>query len=162
MWGHEVTQGCFAGMTNQSQQKSFAQFGTWEPGDAVLTIPENSALYSARQYDRIRSLTASSPFSSVIIRGTGDRIVGAGIELKRVFWLTTDGTAIVEGVLPHIDNGGNLTWASGGPPIGQGYTVEGVKALELFVYLGLPSMRNSGTNGLPKKLLARKFDLFGR
>ena len=53
-WAAEVIG--VAGMQNQSQKKGFAQFGTWEPGDALLTVGSDSPFYDAGQYDRFRAV----------------------------------------------------------------------------------------------------------
>jgi hypothetical protein len=159
-WNAEVS--CKAGMTNQTPQKGFAQFGTWESGDATFTIPSSSAMYACGQYDRIRALNSTNPFSYNLVRGDGDKLLGTIVSISRVFWIAQDEVTIVEGGIPTVGADGALTWTTGEPPANVAYSVSGVKYDEFFVYLPLSSDRNSGVSGLPMKLLARVFDLYGR
>lgn len=161
-WRAEVTADCFAGMTNQTPAKGMAAFGVWEPGDATLTIPANSALYNVGWYDRIRALDSTNPFSSKFIHDGGDALLGSISCIDRVYWLADDRVTIVEGGIPQVADNGALSWSAGEPPAGRAYAINGVKYDEFFVFKTLSSDRNSGINGLPKKLLARVFDLLGR
>lgn len=160
IWSDEVTGN--AGFTNQAPGKSFAQFGVWEPGDALLTIPETSPFYVAGWYDRFRGLNSSSPFSYNLTRGDNDILYGTVQSITRVFWLGTDQTTIIEGGIPTVGSDGSLTWASGEPPAGKQYSLTGVKFDEYFVFRTLTSDRNVGVNGLPLRLQLRVFDLAGR
>jgi len=152
---------CWAGMANQIPKKSF-QPVSWEPGDAVLTIPSDSPLYAARQYDRIRALNSSTTFSEVITPGRNDKLRMPVIEVTRTFWIADDKQTIVEGGIPTVSADGGLSWSSGSPPAGRSFTVEGTRADEFYIYDSLPSDRNSGVSGLPLMLQARNFDLLGR
>jgi hypothetical protein len=151
----------WAGMSNQIPKKSATPIN-WEPGDATLTIPSDSPLYGVRQYDRIRALGSTNPFSEVIVPGRNDKLRMPVVSVSRVFWLATDGETIVEGGIPTVAANGAMTWASGAPPAETSFTVEGTREDEFFVYDSLASDRNSGVSGLPLKLQARKFDLLGR
>lgn len=153
-----------AGKTNQTNKAGFANFGTWESGDAVLTIPSNAPFYGARQFDRFRSLEATVGFSENFIRGVRDRIFGTVKSISRVFWLTPDGTQNVVGDLPTVGPDGTLSWAEGAnaPPAGVTYSASGEKYLEWYAYLDLPIDRNSGVSGLPRKLPVRLIDLLLR
>ena len=150
-----------AGMQQQSPRKQFAMFGVFEPGDATLTIPSNSVLYGAGHLDRFRALNSTNPFSTAMIRGDNDKILGTVQSISRVYWIAAD--VIVEGGIPAVGDDGTLTWTSGEPPAGTAYSISGIKYDEFFVYLSLPSDRNAHAGAaLPRKLLARKFDLFNR
>jgi hypothetical protein len=71
----------------------------------------------------------------------------------------------VEGVLPTIDDSGRPGWGDqeDAPPPGVTYSLTGTKFAEYFVWGELPSDRNmhSGVR-LPKRVVARAFDLFSR
>lgn len=162
-WAAEVPARC--GFQNQSQSKTFATFGTWEPGDATLTIGSDSPMYGAGQFDRFRCKNATTPFSIIRMKGDTDFLLGTVVSLSRVFWIDADGTTMIEGDLPSIDGDGNLTWSVGqvAPPDDTAYSVTGVKYDEYFSYPDIANDRNMHAGAaLPKKLLARKFDLFGR
>lgn len=153
----------WAGMTNQTPQKAQAIFGSWEPGDCVITIPSNSPLYGARRFDRIRADDSTNPFSEVIRPGLNDRVQGKIKSIDRVLWIDpNDNTKIIEGGIPTVAADGSLSWTSGAPPAGVNYTIEGVRYDEFFVWHPLASDRNSGISGLPLKLAARVYDLMGR
>lgn len=161
-WSEEATRDCFAGMSTPTQGKAIAAFGSWESGDAVLTVPASSALYALRQYDRVRCLNASVPFSEVIVRGQNDRLFGTVLRIDNVFWYAEDGETQVPGGMPTIADNGSLTWSDNAPPVGTPYTIEGAKSLEFYLYNALPSVRNVGGAPLPKRVPVRRFDLFGR
>jgi hypothetical protein len=162
-WG-EPTEG-HAGMTGQGLKRRYAEFGRFEPGDAMLTIPEDSPLYYMGEFDRVLMLNSSSPFSLVLRRGVNDRLFYTDVDnIDRVFWLDpADGATIIDGTIPDVAEDSTLIWAPGdGPPDGVQYSVTGIATDEFFVYLEIPSNRNAGTGPLPKKVIVRKWDLFGR
>jgi hypothetical protein len=161
-WDDEVIGN--TGLTNQSPAKMMAQFGVWEPGDAILSIPSNSPLYAAGWYDRFRALGATNPFSRNLTHGTEDVVYGTLVEIDRVFWIDTDGITLIDGDIPDFDDIGNLTWEAGeiAPAVGQQYSVTGTKFMEYYAYRQLPANRNVGIAGLPLKLPVRSFDLFSR
>lgn len=161
-WSWQAGVDVHAGMTNLSPQKAMQIFGVWEPGDAMLTVPADSPLYAAGRHDRIRASAATSPFSQVITPDFNERLVGGIVSIERVYWIDDDGETIVEGGIPTVNDDGSLTWTEGAPPEGRSYSITGRRYDELFVFRDLPSNRNSGVTGLPRKLLVRKFDLFGR
>ena len=163
-WAPETTQGCFAGMTSQTQQKGMSAFGEWSPGDATLTIPGASAMYGAGHQDRFRCLDATSPFSTILVHDGTDVLLGTVQSISRVCWIDpTNPAKLVEGGIPKVSAAGALTWSAGEPPADIGYSISGVKWLEFYAWLQLPAMRDIGqVQGLPKKLAVRRFDLFGR
>jgi hypothetical protein len=159
----DVEQEGWAGMTSQNSKKGMADFGVWEAGDCVLTIPENSPLYDAGRFDRIRAKNSTNQFMDVLRRGFTDRLVGAIVSIDRVLWTNDAGTAVVEGGIPTVAPNGALTWASGAPPEGRHYSISGVRYDEYYVYPNLPTDRMAhGGARLPRKLLARRLDLFAR
>jgi len=152
-----------AGVASQGVTKQFAQFGQWEAGDAVFSIPSDSAMYDAGRFDRMTMLNSIDGFALPLTRGQNDKVLLPVQQFDRVFWLDTDGYTIVEGGLPTVDAAGVLTWASGEPPAGKMYTISGQRFTEYFVFENLPSDRGEHHGArLPKRVLARRFDLFGK
>lgn len=155
-----------AGMAGAKTQREWAQFGVYEQGDVVVTIPENSPIYDLGQYDRVTALNATVRFSEVLRRGSGlkERLIFSTLALTRCFWLTPDGTATVEGTVPVVAADGSLSWPDGGaPPSGAAYTLTGTKLLDYFCYGDFPSNRNMAQGlRLPRKVILRDFDLFNR
>jgi hypothetical protein len=151
-------------MAAQQIQLRWAQFGQWQDGDAVVTIPENSPLYNAGQFDRVVMLNATSYFSLPLTRGDPQEKIHEPVEkITRVFWLANG--ALVEGAaFPTVNADGSLTWPGiGAPPIGSQYTIGGTKFGEYFVWGPYPSNRNEHLGArLPKRVVLRRFDLFAR
>jgi hypothetical protein len=152
-----------AGVGSQKVQQAWQQFGLFQTGDTVLTVPQNSPLYDAGQFDRIMALNASEQFSLNLLAGTNDRLFMAVIAVSRVFWLNAGLTAVIEGAIPTV-TAGALTWPNGGgPPEGTTYSVSGTQTQEFFVFMDYPANRNEHQGlRLPKRIVARRFDLFGR
>jgi len=150
-----------AGVAGQKTQLEWAQFGLYQGGDVVLTIPESSPLYEMGQFDRLVMLNSTDNFSLPLVRGQNDRIHGHIKKIDRVFWI--DGDAIVEGPLPDLAENGTLSWSVGGPPAGRQYSVDGTRCSEYFIWGPFPSdrMMHHGAR-LPRRVVARQFDLFGR
>lgn len=157
----ETTDSC--GFTAQNAKKAQADFGTWEPGDAMLSIPSDSPMYAAGRYDRFRSTVAQHRFDANLRAGFNDRLNGSIISVERVFWLNST-KDIVEGDLPAIADNGALTWADGqvAPPEGTVYSVSATRWDEYFAYLDLPQNRPIHGLAQPRKLPVRRFDIFGR
>jgi len=153
-----------AGVATQKVQQAWTQSTLYEAGDTILSIPENSALYNAGQFDRILAMNTETQFSINLLAGTNDRLRTSIISIDRVFWLNTALTATIDGNLPAMDAAGNLTWPKGGgPPPKTVYSVSGKERDEFFVFMDDPNnrMEHMGAR-LPKRLVARRFDLFGR
>ncbi|MGF6641763.1 hypothetical protein [Paraburkholderia sp. MM6662-R1] len=154
-----------AALSGQSSQREWAQFGVYEQGDVVMTIPENTPIYEIGQYDRMTALNATNHFSQVLVSGSGaERLYFATQAITRVFWLTLDGTAVVEGGIPVVAADGSLSWPAGGqPPPGAQYTISGTKFMDYFCFGNFPSNRNMQQGlRLPRKVVLRDFDLFNR
>lgn len=154
-----------AGLTQQKVTREWANFGQWEAGDGILTIPSDSPLYAAGRFDRIELKNSTDVFKLLLIRGTNDRIFVPVVDFTRVFWLDpANNQATIDGGLPVADANGNLTWPNNdGPPAGAQYSVAGNRYTDYFIWTNLPSDRNEHFGApLPKKLLVRRFDLFGR
>lgn len=155
-----------AGIAGQRAQREWAQFGVYESGDLVVTIPSASPVYGMGAFDRVTALNATEVFSLVLISGEAslEKIYTPVQSISRVFWLTTDGTAVVEGGIPAVNVDGTLSWPNGGqPPEGAQYTVTGVKLLDYYCWGMFPSNRNFQQGlQLPRKVVLRNYDLFSR
>ena len=165
IWGEPVE--ATAGVTQQKIDKTWAMLGRYETGDATLTVPESSPLYEAGEFDRVTLLNSTDRFDMVLQHGAPvERLFFKVVKLDRVFWYTgpNDGTGtLVEGALPAVDDSGVITWGDGAPPVGKQYSLSGVKYDEYFLINGMPSDRGEHFGArLPKKMIARAFDLFSR
>jgi len=153
-----------SGVASQKTQQSWAQSTLYAQGDTVLSVPENSPIYGAGQFDRLLAVNTEEVFSLRLLAGEEDRLFGTTIAISRVFWLSLDNTAIIEGEIPAFDAHGNLTWPDGeGPPEGTSYSVSGSRRQEFYVFMDYPANRFEHMGArLPKRIVARRFDLFGR
>jgi hypothetical protein len=155
-----------AGLSQQKVDRAWAMMGQWEPGDGILTIPSDSAMYElCGRFDRIELLNSTDAFKLLLTRGVNDRIFLPVVQFTRVFWLDPlDQNATIDGGLPVIDVSGNLTWPNNdGPPLTTQYSIAGTRYTDYYVWNHLPSDRNEHFGApLPRKLLMRRFDLFGR
>ena len=160
MWDGEVVGRC--GFVNMSAKKGMADFGVWEPGDAVLSIGSDCPFYELGRFDRFRSLSSMQRFTDNLRRGFNEKLLGTIERIDRVFWLNSQKN-IVEGSIPTVGEGGVLTWPDSGPPEGTVFSIAGVRWDEWFAYLDMPQNRPMhGGAALPRRLPVRKFDLFGR
>ena len=153
-----------AGVSSQKVQQAWQQFGLYQTGDTVLSVPQISPMYDAGQFDRLMALDTTEQFSVNLLAGTNDRLFMPVLTITRVFWLNADLTATIEGPIPTIAAVGALTWPNGdGPPEGTTYSVSGVQTQEFFVLMDYPANRaeHHGLR-LPKRIVARRFDLMGR
>lgn len=154
------------GVASQQVTAQWAKLGQYETGDAVLSVPQNSPAWNAGQYDRIMMLNSTDPFSLALRRGApSERIMFKVATVERCFWLDPTTRLIVEGPLPVVDANGNPSWPGGlgEPPAGTSYSLTGSKFDEYFIYGPYPGDRNQHSGmRLPKRVVARKWDLFGR
>ena len=163
--GHIYAAGveCVAGVASQKVVKQWAAFGMYEQGDAILVIPSDSPLYAAGRWDKITMLNGSDRFSRVLTRGRNDRLHESILSVDKVFWLNPAGDTVVPGGIPTVAPDGSLTWASGEPPAGTKYTIEGQRRPTYFVFDNMPSDRNQHQGALlPKNLVARQWDVMSR
>ncbi len=164
IWAANPT-ACVAGMASQKTQREWANFGVWQSGDAVVTIPQASPMYAMGQFDRAIMVNATEVFSLVLTRGGQIEKVFLPVDtVTRLFWLDANSN-IVDGSLPTVNADGTLTWAAGAtqPPVGTQYTIQGTAFQEYFCFGEFPGNRNEHQGmRLPKRVVLRKFDLFGR
>lgn len=153
-----------AGIAGQKVQRQWAMFGLWQDGDMVVTIGSDSPMYDMGQTDRVLMLNSTDYFSVPLVRGgANERLFDPIKAITRVFWLDQAGD-VVEGGRPAIAADGTLTWPAGGePPAGSTYSITGTRYTEMFCWGQFPSDRNEhGGAKLPKRVVLRRFDLFGR
>lgn len=154
------------GVASQKVQLQWAQMGMWEAGDMVLSVPQSSPMWECGAFDRITALNSTDVFSQPLTRAApSDRLLFQPASITRCFWLdATPARAIVEGGIPVVGADGRLTWPNGGePPAGTTYSLTGTKHAEYFVFTELSNDRNQHQGmRLPRRVVARKFDLFSR
>lgn len=153
-----------AAAASQRTQMEWAKSGLYESGDLVLSIPQNSAIWDAGQFDRVTALNATDRFSTSLVRGAvSERLLFKVASVERVFWKDAAGTALEEGGLPVIGDDGLFTWGDNAPPAGTSYSITGTRYVEYFVYQELPRNRNLHNGArLPKACVLRHWDLLGR
>jgi len=155
-----------AGVASQKVQAQWMQSGMFENGDMVLSIPEDSPIYNAGQFDRIVMRNSTDVFSLPMTHGAPtERVLFPVKDITRVFWLHPTTRLIVEGGIPAVSDTGHLTWAGGigEPPAGMVYSLNGNKYDEYFIFQDYLSDRGEHQGArLPKRVVARKWDLFGR
>lgn len=153
-----------AASANQKAQMAWASTGLYKDGDIVLTVPQNSPIWDAGQFDRLTMLDGSQRFSQALRRGDPtERLLFTPKAFERVFWISPTTKALVDGGLPVADAKGNLSWTEKAPPPGTTYTLTGTRLQEYFLFQELPRNRNmhSGVR-LPKMVVVREMDLFKR
>ncbi|HED34953.1 MAG TPA: hypothetical protein ENJ08_12210 [Gammaproteobacteria bacterium] len=148
-----------AALAGQKVQRVWAQFGLYENGDVVLSIPSDAALYNMGEFDRVTFMDSSTPFSMKFIRGE-ERITFRVVSVDRVFWLDAN-DQIIEGGIPVVSQDGQLSWASGEPPANTQYSMTGRKHPEYFCWGDFPQDRaHHGGAALPRRVVLRFFELF--
>lgn len=143
----------------------WSKMGQWESGDAVVTIPEDSPMWEMAQFDRATMMNSTDPFSLVLISGAAnERIFRPVSGVDRVFWYDKATGATIEGGIPTVNDDGTLSWPYGGqPPSGMTYSCSGQWYTEFFCFGLYASDRNEHSGmRLPKRVVLRRFDLFGR
>lgn len=150
-----------AGVASQKIQLAWAQFGLWQKGDMVLSLPSDSPMYAMGQFDRALALNGISQFSQVYTRGSEDKLNFTPVVISRVFWLNPGLTATIDGTIPAVAADGTLSWVSGGPPTGQTYTVSGSRFDEFYCFMDDPNNRMEHHGALlPRRVVMRALDLF--
>lgn len=153
------------GIASQTVTAEWMNSGLYETGDMVLSIPQASPMWDAGQFDRILMLNSNDIFSMPLKHGApSERLLFSVQSINRCFWLDPATRLVVEGGLPVVSDTGALSWPNGGePPPGMTYSLTGQKFDEYYCFGRFPSDRNQhGGMRLPRKLVARKWDLFGR
>jgi len=143
-------------------QKKWQDFGVYEEGDIVFTIPSDSPVYQCGSYDRLKLINQETPFSTFFTRGNNDVLRFSVKSISRIYWLDIN-DLVVEGGIPTVSETGVLSWEYGEPQNGAQYTITGQKVPEYFYYND-PFQFKSSIQGqlLPKKVVFRNFDLLSR
>ena len=155
------------GLTSMRVAREWQHFGMWESGDVVLSVPSDSPLYDAGENDRVALVNSTEPYTSTFVRGAEDERwpaylteveavtvrQGEGVASRAVPVLPADRSAPFRPAWPE----------AGGPAEGEQYAIRGRRHPVFFVFKSLPQDRahHSGAT-LPRKIAARRFDLFGR
>jgi hypothetical protein len=149
-------------LAGQKVQRGWAQFGFYEQGDVVLTLQSDSPAYDMGERDRVVFVQSSMPFSVVRTNTGAQKLEFPVATIESVLWL--DGAGVrVDGALPAVAADGTLTWASGAPPADTQYSITGRKRPEYFCWGDFPQDRaHHGGLPLPRRVVLRRFDLFGR
>lgn len=154
------------GVPSQSTQAKWAGMGMYASGDMVLSIPQSSPMWDAGQYDRITALDSTDHFSQPLVRGApSERLLFQPVRITRVFWLDTTTRLPVAGGLPVVGADGIPVWVDGvgEPAMGTTYSITGERNNEYFLFDNYPSDRNQHSGmRLPKRVIARQWDLFSR
>lgn len=161
-WGGGVA--ATTGLAGMRVVRQFADFGRWMAGDVVLTVPSNSPLWDARENDRVLLSQSSEPYTAVMERDGDERVRGQVYALDSCWWLNPSG-AVVQGAIPAIAADGKLSWAdpAQAPEPGTQFSLSGRRRPEYFIFTELPQDRaHFGGLPLPRRIQARKFDLFGK
>lgn len=147
------------GFSGQKVQMTWAQFGRYEAGDVVLSIPSDSPVYAIGRFDRVTMAQGSSPYSVVVM--PGEALKFPVLSVDRAFSLVAGVPTDVP--RPQVDPAtGELVWPAG-PPAGAQLSISGRRAPEYFCFGDYPQDRafHHGA-ALPRRVVLRKFDLFGR
>lgn len=153
---------CELALSGQKVQREWAQLGMYERGDTAVTLQSDSPAYAMGEFDRITFRDSSVPFSTVLIRGREPPLRFTVATLERA--VVRQGDQLAELPLPVLDERGQLQWpAANGPPPGTQYTLAGRKQPEYFCYGEFPQDRaHHHGQPLPRRVVLRRFDLFGR
>lgn len=154
------------GVASQATQVKWAKMGMWEHGDMVVVIPENCPAWdNSGQFDRFITQDGLDGFSEVFTHGAPNEKLRVPVNsVMRCFWFDpADPSQIVEGGIPHIDKHGRPTWTEGEPPPGVQYSITGDRFSEYYMLDAYPDDRNQHQGmRLPKRIVLRKWDLYGR
>jgi hypothetical protein len=151
----------WTGLAGQKVMRQWAQFGMFEEGDVICTIPSNSPMYAIGENDKVVFTDSTEPFSQIVMGGV-DYLPWPVVQIDRVIWRAAVTKALVEGGIPVQETDGTLTWASGAPPTGTQYSVTGRRNPAYWVFQEFPQDRaHSAGLALPRRVVLRKYSLAG-
>lgn len=171
------------GVAGRTVQREWAQFGSWEAGDVVVSIPSDSPLYAIGPYDRVQFLQRSEPFSINLVAGvnigssagpisaSGPVSPTASVShatarlrfpvnrIDHARWIV--GANLIEGTVPTVSDDGTLHWPDGtAPPDGASISLTGRRRAEFFCFPESPFDRPHYQGlTLPRRVVLRRFDL---
>ncbi|WP_293371600.1 hypothetical protein, partial [Nevskia sp.] len=139
------------GLTGEKVLQRWAQYGQWQAGDVVLTLPSDQPVYAMAEYDRVVFCDSSVPFS-IVRTMTGPQVLDLNVKsIDRVFSVDQQSGLQVLHRIPHVSPTGVLTWMSNPPPADTQYTISGRKAPEYFCFADYPQDRaHHGGAKLPR------------
>jgi len=150
------------GVSGMNGTRQFAMFAEWEKGDAVCTIPSDSAAYGAGEYDRITLTQASYRWTNLLTRGSADTLKYRQVEKIVQVWAVIGAAEVT--FTPDVDyrlDGHTVTWLTGTLPVGTQYAVMYVARPEYFVFKDFVQDRpHDGGLALPRRVHLRLMELF--
>ena len=159
-WGSSIA--AWTGLAGQKVAREWAAFSEWQSGDVVITIPSASPLWNIGETDKVAFTDSSQPFSSVLMGGV-DVLPFEASSISGVVWLDPITQLPVTGGVPTQGASGQLTWAAGAPPTGTQYTISGRRTPLYYCFKEMAQDRaHSAGLPLPRRVVLRMFDLFGR
>lgn len=160
----------YIGVSGMQVQRHWAQFGSYEQGDVVVTVPSDADTYLLSEYDRVLFTDSTQGFTQIFRKGVDDNPIPFAIQsVEAITWLEPDPITEIETVVtadptPVLDTDNTLDWdGCDEPPSGQ-YTLTGRRYAEYFVAPGaLVQIRQHHFGAdLPHKVVLRRWELFGR
>ena len=150
-----------AALTERDTLRQWKDFGMLDSGDVVMIISSDSVLYDIGQNDRVIMKNRTVPFSLNLVSGVRDTLRLPVVSLDRIFWFLEDGS-LSDGEIPDITPDGVMDFRYPPPP-DTTYSVTGRQNPEYFVWTSLPADRphHQGAR-LPRRVVLRKWDLYGR
>ena len=140
-------------------QRQWADFGMWMAGDVVVTLPSDQPAYSMSEGDRMVLMDSTEPFSLVI--PVGGRLTGVVASLSRCTYLLAG--VETDAVLPTLTDTGLLTWPNDDGPGAVQVVLTGRRHPEYFAFSDFPQDRaHQLGDPLPRRVVLRRFDLWGR
>lgn len=162
-WGAAIP--AWAGVVGAKARRAFSDFGRWEDGDVLISVPSNSPLWSMAENDRVALSDSSEPFETRLIRSPNLTLHFDVETIDRCFWLGPQGTAVIECDLPYVAKTGVLTWHIGAnaPDQGAQFTLRGRKRPDYFLWKEIPVARGHFMGlPLPRKAVLRQFSLWNK
>ena len=152
---------CNFALSGQKTQRQWADFGAWENGDVVVTLPSNSPVYDIGEFDRVMMMNSSVPFSITKNHDGTEKLPFKVESIERVFWI--DGSDdIVDGEVLAVNDDSSLTWTSE-PPDGAQYSITGRRRPEYYMYKEFPQDRAHFKGAdLPRRVVLRLFELMNK
>lgn len=148
------------GVSGGRAQKEWAQFGQWDSGDVVITIPSDSALYAIGPFDRVLFSNRSEPFSQNVVKGINEKVRFPVVSLESVIYI--DGANLVNAPLPSVNQDGTLDWDAVALPDGVTFSITGRRRTEYYCFFEMPFDRpHHGGASLPRKVVLRRYELYG-
>lgn len=148
------------GKTGSDVRKKWAQFGQYDDGDTVVTIGSDQAAYGIAAFDRVLMLDQTEPFSMKLVPGVNTRITFPILSVEKVLVIGADGSLKSLG-LPDVNQLGQLVWPTGKPL--TAYSITGRRPVEFYAWTNQPFDRpHELGEPLPRRIVLRRFDLYGR